>query len=153
MNTGAQRGPVALRSGEVRLLGLFRIITGFLFVCHGVVKLFGGIGEDPLPIGTWPHWWAGLIELGAGTLVGIGVLIRPAALFCSGTMAYAYFTEHQGRGLLPIQNDGEPAVLYCWAFLAIAILAPTALSLRNIAPLRPTARGNNRGDRPSTSHP
>ena len=35
-------------------------------------------------------------------------------------MAFAYFMAHQPQGLLPIQNQGELAVLYCWVFLFIA---------------------------------
>ncbi|MFE2875126.1 DoxX family protein [Streptomyces roseus] len=117
------------RLGAAHLLGLFRIVTGFLLACHGAAKLFGFFDGGPLPAGSWPYWWAGLIELGGGTLVATGLLTRPAALLCSGAMAYAYFTEHQPRGLFPMENDGESAALYCWAFLALAVLAPASLSL------------------------
>jgi putative oxidoreductase len=44
-------------------------------------------------------------------------------------MAFAYFAVHQPRGLLPLQNDGEPAALYCWIFLLIAILGPGPFAL------------------------
>lgn len=118
------------RPGDGPLLGLFRIVTGLLFACHGAAKLFGVIGDGPVPAGLWPYWWAGLIELTGGALVAAGLLTRPAALLCSGVMAYAYFTEHQPNGLFPMENDGEPAALYCWAFLALAAITPASLSLR-----------------------
>ncbi|MCY0949971.1 DoxX family protein [Streptomyces sp. H27-S2] len=121
--------PHVPRHSDAHLLALFRIVTGSLLACHGAAKLFGVLGGDLVPVGRWPYWWAGLIELGGGTLVAAGVAVRPAALLCSGVMAYAYFTERQSQGLLPMQNDGEPAALYCWAFLALAVLAPAALSL------------------------
>ena len=35
-------------------------------------------------------------------------------------MAVAYFYAHLPRGVLPILNGGEPAVLFCFAFLFIA---------------------------------
>ena len=35
-------------------------------------------------------------------------------------MAVAYVQVHAPRGLWPIQNMGEPAVLYCFLFLYIA---------------------------------
>lgn len=35
-------------------------------------------------------------------------------------MAVAYFQGHQPHGLLPIQNHGELAVLYCFIFLFLA---------------------------------
>ncbi|GHA42992.1 hypothetical protein GCM10010329_77400 [Streptomyces spiroverticillatus] len=115
--------------GEARVLGLFRIVVAGLFASHGVASLFGVLGRDAVPVRTWPYGWAALIELVGGVLVALGLFLRPAALLCSGAMAFAYFTEHQPRGLLPLQNDGEPAALFCWSFLVLATLAPRALSL------------------------
>ncbi|MER5887886.1 DoxX family protein [Streptomyces sp. NPDC001941] len=126
----ADRTGLRPRVDPAVLLGLFRVVIGLLFACHGVAKLFGVLGHDTVPAGQWPYWWAGLIELAGGSLVALGLFTRPAALLCSGAMAFAYFTEHQSRGLLPLQNDGESAVLFCWSFLALAVLAPRALSVR-----------------------
>ena len=119
------------RLGEVTV-GAFRIVVAFLFACHGAQKLFGAFGKTPIPVGTWPTWWAGTIEFIAGGLVLIGLFTRPAAVLCSGAMAYAYFTVHQETGLLPIQNHGEPAALYSWIFLLIAILGPGALAIDTV---------------------
>lgn len=103
-------------------LGVFRIVIGFLFMLHGTAKLFGwpATKSGAVPFGTWPYWWAGVIELVVGVLVMIGLFTRLAALLGSGTMAFAYFTEHQPDGLWPIQNGGELATLYCFAFLVLA---------------------------------
>ncbi|HET8641661.1 MAG TPA: DoxX family protein [Pseudonocardiaceae bacterium] len=106
-----------------------RIVVGFLFACHGYQKLFGAFGRAPVPVGSWPGWWAGVIELGVGSLLAIGLFTRPAAILCSGAMAYAYFTVHQAGGILPIENKGELAALYCWTFLLIAIVGPGSLAL------------------------
>ena len=87
------------------VLGIFRIVIGFLFALHGTAKLFGWPatkGGGAVPFGTWPYWWAGVIELVVGVLVALGVFTRIAAILGSGTMAYAYFTAHQAKGLLPI---------------------------------------------------
>jgi putative oxidoreductase len=97
----------------------FRIVIGFLFMCHGAQKLFGAFGghtqlHNPLMLA------AGIIEFGGGILVLLGLLARFAAFICSGEMAVGYFMQHQPRGFLPIQNGGETAVLYCFAFLFIA---------------------------------
>ena len=35
-------------------------------------------------------------------------------------MAVAYFQFHQPNGFWPIQNHGEPAVLFCFIFLFLA---------------------------------
>lgn len=115
------------------VLGIFRIVIGFLFALHGSAKLFGWPateGGARVPVGTWPYWWAGLIELVVGVLVMIGLLTRLAALLGSGTMAYAYFTVHQPKSLLPIQNGGEPAVLFCFAFFLIAFAGAGAFAVQ-----------------------
>ena len=100
----------------------FRILTGLLFLMHGLQKLFGMFGgqtpADPL------LWAAGAIELLAGTLVAAGLFTRWAAFFASGTMAAAYFMVHAPQGFWPIENKGELAALYCWAFLLIAARGP-----------------------------
>lgn len=116
------------------VLSAVRIVVSFLFTCHGVLTLFGVFGGvdghgATAPIGSWPIWWAGAIELICGGLVFLGLLTRPAAVLCSGAMAFAYFTVHQPQGLLPLQNHGEPAVLYCWIFLLIAALGPGPYAL------------------------
>jgi putative oxidoreductase len=63
---------------------------------------------------------AGPIELIGGILVMIGLFTSPAAFLSSGLMAAAYWMAHGFQGLLPIQNHGELAALYCFAFLFIA---------------------------------
>jgi putative oxidoreductase len=114
------------------LAGLLRIVTALLFLCHGASSLFGVLGAAhgrTVPVGQWPGWWAALIQLVGGALVLLGVGTRPAALLCSGSMAYAYFTVHAQHALFPIQNGGELSVLYCWVFLAIAVSGPDSLAL------------------------
>ncbi|MGF1432560.1 DoxX family protein [Kitasatospora sp. LaBMicrA B282] len=122
--------------------GLFRIVVALLFSCHGAASLFGVLGGAhgrSLPVGQWPGWWAALIQLVGGVLVVLGLATRPAALLCSGSMAYAYFTVHQQHALWPIQNGGEPAVMFCWAFLTIAVGGPGALALGSVLRPRPAA--------------
>jgi putative oxidoreductase len=63
---------------------------------------------------------AGWIELVCGTLILLGLLTRPAAFLASGEMAFAYFIGHFPHGFWPIQNHGEPAVLFCFLFLFFA---------------------------------
>ncbi|GAB2998636.1 DoxX family protein [Amycolatopsis acidiphila] len=114
-------------------LSALRLVSGFLFACHGAQGLgaLGGVDSHgtAVPFGLWPAWWATIIELVAGVLVCLGIGTRPAAVLCSGVMAYAYFTVHQPLGLLPLQNMGEPAALYAWIFLLIAVAGPGRLAL------------------------
>ena len=115
------------------VVSFFRIAVGLLFACHGAASLFGvlggAFGGGSIDAGTWPGWYAALIQLVGGILVAAGLLTRPAALLCSGSMAYAYFTVHQTEALMPIQNDGEPAAMFALAFLLVAVLGPGPFSL------------------------
>jgi putative oxidoreductase len=102
------------------IYALLRILAGLLFMQHGLQKIFGLFGGAPSGMPAPMLWTAGLIELVGGLLVGIGLFAPAAAFVASGMMAVAYFMVHQPRGLLPIENGGELAVLYCWVFLFVA---------------------------------
>ena len=99
---------------------LMRIVTGFLFLWHGTSKLFGFPTPVPAEAPAFVLYVAGPIELIGGALVMIGLFTRWSAFLCSGLMAAAYWMAHGLNALLPIQNQGEPAVLYCFVFLYIA---------------------------------
>ena len=109
-----------LRPYEPQIYALMRIVTGFLFLWHGMQKLFGFPGEMPPGVPGFIIWIAGPIEFVGGILVMIGLFTRPAAFLSSGLMAFAYWMGHGTKALLPFQNGGEPAVLYCFVFLYIA---------------------------------
>ena len=111
-------------------LGVFRIVIGLLFALHGSAKLFGwpATPNGTVAVGTWPYWWAGVIELVVGAALLTGLFARAAALIGSGEMAFAYFTEHQPHGFWPLQNGGELAVLYCFSLLLIAFAGAGAFA-------------------------
>jgi putative oxidoreductase len=133
-------------------VSLFRVVIGLLFICHGAATIFGVLGGSTgthraTPVGTWPGWWAALIQLVCGALVLVGFGTRLAGTLASGSMAYAYFTVHAERALLPIQNGGEAAVLFCWSFLLLVITGPGPWSLDTLvfgrsAPARSVAPGS-----------
>jgi putative oxidoreductase len=102
-----------------QVYALMRIIFGFLFIFHGLQKMFGMFGGRTAELLSL-RGLAGVIEIAAGTLVMIGLYTRPAAFIASGQMAVAYFLSHQPQAFWPIQNRGETAVLFCFAFLYIA---------------------------------
>jgi putative oxidoreductase len=98
---------------------LMRVVFGFLFIFHGLQKMFGLLDGRAVELASL-RGVAGVIELVCGGLVMAGLLTRPAAFLASGQMAVAYFLVHHPEGLWPIQNRGELAALYCFAFLYIA---------------------------------
>lgn len=102
---------------------LLRIVAGLMFAMHGSQKLLGwppnaqaggGGGLPPMMM------VAGVIELVGGLLIAIGFFTSIAAFLASGEMAAAFFMAHAPHGLLPIQNQGELAVMYCFVFLYMA---------------------------------
>ena len=118
---------------QKQVIAVFRIVIGFLFCCHGAAALFGVLGTKQSELFAWPSWWAAAIQFAGGALVLIGLGTRYAALLCSGSMAYAYFTVHQVDALLPVQNGGEKAALFCFAFLLIAFLGNGAWAVERAA--------------------
>jgi len=63
-----------------------RIVVGFLFLWHGVQKLFGFPSGMPADVPAFITYWM----------------------------------AHGTKALLPLQNNGELAALYCFVFLFIA---------------------------------
>lgn len=99
---------------------LMRIVAGFLFLWHGCQKLFGFPAGMPADVPAFIIYIAGPIELVGGILIMIGLFTHEAAFLSSGLMAFAYWMAHGTKALLPLQNNGELAVLYCFLFLFIA---------------------------------
>ncbi len=113
------------------LLALLRIVSGLLFLAHGLVKLFGfppgaQPGQVPL-VGVMAL--GAMIELVAGGLIVLGLFTRPAAFIAAGEMAVAYWVFHAPGSFYPIINKGELAILYCCIFLYLAAAGPGAFSL------------------------
>ncbi|MGV0814595.1 DoxX family protein [Mycolicibacterium boenickei] len=129
-----------LASYSSPVLSIFRIIFGVLFALHGSMKLFGWPLGTSIPVGTWPGWWAGLIEFVTGVLIALGLFTRIAAFIASGHMAVAYFWMHwpplegPSGSFWPFDqqmggNGGELAILYCFAFLLLATTGAGTLSV------------------------
>ncbi|MFB0617114.1 DoxX family protein [Streptomyces sp. AGS-58] len=135
-----------LNSAQPYVIGLFRIVIGLLFAAHGAASLFGVLGGaagtgGTLDAGAWPGWYAAVIQLVAGGLVLLGLGTRGAALIASGSMAYAYFDVHQQAALWPLQNGGEPSVLFCWAFFLLVFTGSGAFGLDRLLARRTAAAG------------
>jgi putative oxidoreductase len=111
------------------IYALMRIVFGFLFTFHGLQKTFGMFGGRTAELVSL-RGLAGVIEIVAGVMIMAGWFTRPAAFIASGQMAFAYFMSHfRPDAFWPIQNRGEVAVLYCFAFLYIAARGGGRLSV------------------------
>lgn len=116
-----------------RLLAVLRIVTAYLFLLHGTAKLFGVphiAYFDGLPVLSLIGF-AGMLEVAGGALLLLGLWTRPVAFVLSGEMAFAYFMGHASKGaaLLPLINQGESAVLFCFIFLYFAAAGAGAWSV------------------------
>jgi len=134
-------------------LGALRIVAGYLFLLHGTAKLFGFPHVamfDRLPV--WSLLGvAGMLEVVGGALLIVGVFTRFVAFVVSGEMAFAYFLVHapSGNALIPILNDGEAAVLFCFVFLLLTVAGGGAWSVdaaRSAALRAPGLRITRRGE-------
>ncbi|NUR62857.1 MAG: DoxX family protein [Catenulispora sp.] len=127
-------------------LSLYRIVIGFLMACHGASSLTGWpakpVGGHTVTPTTWPGGVAAVLQLVFGVLVLLGLGTRISAVILSGTMAYAYFDVHQKHALLPISNGGEPAALFSWSFLVIAIVGAGPLALDALLPALRSGRAD-----------
>ena len=97
---------------------IFRVLVGLLFLQHGLQKLFGMFGGKSAELFSIMGL-AGIIEFLAGISIALGIFARFGAFFAALQMAVAYFMAHAPKGLIPMLNMGELALLYFAAFLAI----------------------------------
>src|SRR5579859_488904 len=115
-----------LERWEPQLLSIFRIMVGLLFLEHGMAKLLG-FPHVPMFDGLNLMSMIGVsavLELVGGLLLTIGLFTGITAFILSGEMAVAYFTAHFPHGFFPILNQGELAIVYCFAFLYLAAAGP-----------------------------
>jgi putative oxidoreductase len=113
---------------------LLRVVTGALFMQHGVQKLFGLLVDPSRPwTGAPPmfsqFWFAGVLETFGGFLIVLGLCTRPVAFLLSGEMAVAYFQVHAPRAFWPIVNRGEIVVMFCFVYLYLFATGPGPFSL------------------------
>lgn len=105
---------------------VFRVLTGFLFLSHGLQKvgLLNGTFNVEGFIG-----FVGLCELLGGLAILVGFWTRLVAVLGIVLMLGAYFTVHAKGALLPIMNKGELALLYVAMFAILFIYGARAWSL------------------------
>jgi putative oxidoreductase len=130
MTYSVSDGPIPTRWAPY-LQSVLRIIVALLFIMHGTQKFFGfPAAEPPATVSLVSQLGlASMLEMIGGTLLLLGLLTKPIAFVLAGEMAVAYFLAHAPRGLWPLANRGEPAVLFCftWLYFAAAGAGPWSL--------------------------
>ena len=110
-------------------LSLLRFIATLIMLEHGMQKM---LGYPPI-VNVVPYSMlseiAGWIEVVGGVLLIFGLFSRPIAFIFAGEMAVAYFLRHSPRGIFPVNNGGDLAVLLCFTFIFLAASGPGPLSL------------------------
>lgn len=116
-----------------RMLSVFRLVAGLMFVTAGTTKLFG-VPAAPVPgmpaVALWSQMGIGaLLEMVGGALIVLGLWTRPVAFVLAGEMAVAYFQFHAPLAFFPTTNNGVPAVMYCFFFLFLVAAGAGTWSL------------------------
>lgn len=118
------------QSGNLR--AALRVMTGLLFLEHGLTKLAHFPATEYFPAGQpLPTLMliAGILELVGGVLFTIGAFTRVTAFVLAGMMAAAYFMAHMPSSFFPVQNGGDAAVLFCFIFLYFAATGAGPISV------------------------
>jgi putative oxidoreductase len=115
-----------------RILAIFRIVAGLIFITAGTTKLFG-LPPSPVPmppIGLLSQIGIGaILEFVGGILIVLGLFTRPVAFILAGEMAVAYFQFHAPGSFWPTVNMGIPAIMYCFFFLYLTFAGAGAWSI------------------------
>lgn len=118
-----------------RMLAIFRIVAGLIFITSGTTKLFG-FPPSPVPmppIGLMSQMGIGsIMELVGGLLIVLGLFTRPTAFLLAGEMAVAYWQFHAPGSFWPTANMGTTAIMYCFLFLYLMLAGPGAWSIDGI---------------------
>lgn len=128
-----------------RMLAVFRIVAGVIFISAGTTKVFGfppGPPDLPPFDPLTQVGFGALLEVVGGAAIVLGLLTRPVAFLLAGEMAVAYWQFHAPASIFPTVNQGIPAVLYCFFFLYLIFAGAGAWSLDGLI-----ARSREGGDR------
>ncbi len=108
------------RKNKDYLYFAFRVVVGLMFFQHGAQKLFGMFGGNQVELISLMGL-AGTIEFFGGALIAVGLFTQIASLIGIFDMIFAYFMAHLSRGLIPIQNGGELALMFLVSFLVLLV--------------------------------
>ena len=119
-------------------LTLLRLFLGFTFAYHGALRLFvpsnlagsaAYFSQVGIPLPGVSVYVFGAVELIAGTLLFLGLLVRWSALAAMLEMLYIFFAVHLKNGFLVGNNGYEFVLLLIAALLVVLVNGAGHLSL------------------------
>lgn len=122
-------------------LMVLRLVLGTTFALHGAQKLFGWFGGPGLGAtgeafesmgfspGTRVAFFAGMTELGAGTLLIAGLLTPAAAAAFLAVMLVAGVSVHLPNGFFAQNGGYEYNLVLALGALTLAFTGPGAISI------------------------
>ena len=115
-----------------RMLAIFRIVAGLVFITAGTMILFS-YPPSPMPMPPFSFTSqtsiGGILEFLGGLAIVLGFFTRPVAFVLAGEMAVAYFQFHYPTSFFPTVNQGIPAIMYCFLFLYLMVAGAGAWSV------------------------
>lgn len=119
-------------------LAALRIMSGLVFMQHGMQKLFmfppSQHHPNPIPLLSL-FGVGGILEFFGGLLFVLGFFTRSVSFILSGEMAVAYLLFHlpaglnMPNGIFPVVNEGDLAIVLCFLFLHFVFAGPGACSV------------------------
>jgi putative oxidoreductase len=129
-------------NAEVGALLLVRVVVGITMIAHGynhwrrggriagTARWFSGLG---LRHGTLQAWMSVVTEIGAGTLLVIGLLTPLACAAVISVMLIAGLLAHRPNGFFVFKDGYEYVLVLSVISLALATLGPGKLSVDSAA--------------------
>jgi|SRR3989344_4784970 len=106
---------------------VFRVLIGLLFLLHGIMKI-PMIQQGKLPL-MGLMGLAMIIEVLGGAMIILGLFTRYVASISAIEMIAAFFIAHYPKGINPLANGGESAVLFFAAFLVLIVFGSRKFAL------------------------
>jgi len=108
---------------------VFRVLIGLGFLLHGGQKLFGIFGSKGTADLFSLMGLAGVIEFFGGLLIIFGLFTTIIAVISAVEMIVAMIMTHFPKGINPLTNGGEAAMIYFAAFLVMIAYGSGRISL------------------------
>lgn len=114
-----------------------RLVLGVIFLVHGYVKLFGGIGETTtfftslgIPLEGFFAYLVGILEFFGGILLILGVLVKVVSVLLIIDMVVATLLVHLPKGFFISKGGYEFTLALLAGLVTLTFLGPGKFSLQ-----------------------